>query len=205
MLIGYSGHALVVFDILVSMGRRVVGYCEKTPQISDPHGLPFLGLETEPLASSYLEDCDYFVCLGDNALRESIQVVLTGRYGPPLNAIHSSAQVSTSALIGQGVMLGPLACVNSCARLADGVILNTRSTVEHECVVDEFVHVAPGATLAGNVKVGRRTLIGSQAVVVPGVVIGEDVLVGAGTVVIRNIAAGSKVVGNPARACRKIP
>ena len=62
-----------------------------------------------------------------------------------------------------------------------------------------FIRVAPGAVLAGNVKVGAGTFIGANAVVKQGVVIGRNVIVGAGTVVLNDIPNGTKIVGNPNR------
>jgi acetyltransferase EpsM len=53
--------------------------------------------------------------------------------------------------------------------------------------------------LAGNVKVGERTFIGSNSVIKQGIHIGKDVIIGAGAVVLNNIPDGTKVVGNPNR------
>jgi UDP-2-acetamido-3-amino-2,3-dideoxy-glucuronate N-acetyltransferase len=47
--------------------------------------------------------------------------------------------------------------------------------------------------------VERRATLGSGAVILGGLRIGADALVGAGAVVTRDVRAGEKVVGNPAR------
>jgi len=72
--------------------------------------------------------------------------------------------------------------------------------VDHECVVGEFSHVAPNATLGGQVKIGARVLIGAGANILPGMTIGDDCVVGAGAVVTRNLTGGT-YVGMPARRC----
>ena len=50
---------------------------------------------------------------------------------------------------------------------------------------------------------GKRTSalvwIGGGAIILPGVTIGDDAIVGAGSIVTRDVAAGVRVVGNPAR------
>jgi len=50
------------------------------------------------------------------------------------------------------------------------------------------------------ITIGDNAWLGGGAIVLPGVTIGEDVVVGAGAVVTRDVAAGSVVAGNPARA-----
>ncbi|MNN68114.1 putative acetyltransferase [compost metagenome] len=48
-------------------------------------------------------------------------------------------------------------------------------------------------------RIGRNVWIGGGAILLPGVSIGDDAVVGAGSVVTRDVAAGTTVVGNPAR------
>ena len=78
------------------------------------------------------------------------------------------------------------------------VIINTGAIVEHQCQIGDFAHVAPGAVLAGNVKVGKRSFIGAMPIK-EGVEIGSKVIIGAGAVVLENVESESKVVGNPGR------
>jgi acetyltransferase EpsM len=66
------------------------------------------------------------------------------------------------------------------------VIINTNASVDHECVLENFVHISPGAILTGNVHVGEGTHIGAGATVIPGVRIGKWCTIGAGSVIIRD-------------------
>lgn len=50
------------------------------------------------------------------------------------------------------------------------------------------------------VTIGRNVWVGGGAIILPGVTIGDDAIIGAASVVTRNVAAGTTVVGNPARA-----
>jgi len=75
--------------------------------------------------------------------------------------------------------------------------------VDHDCRIGDFVHLAPGVRLAGEVTVGEGALIGIGASVLPGVCIGAWDVVGAGAVVTEDVAPGVTVVGVPARPLRK--
>lgn len=83
--------------------------------------------------------------------------------------------------------------------VGDNVILNTRATVEHDCIIGAHCHVAPGAVLCGNVVVGEETHIGAGAIVKQGVKIGSRCVIGMGAVVLRDVPDGAVIVGNPAR------
>jgi acetyltransferase-like isoleucine patch superfamily enzyme len=77
-------------------------------------------------------------------------------------------------------------------------IVNTGAIIEHDCRLGDFVHVAPGARLAGAVVVEDRCLVGIGASVLPMVRIAEDSVIGAGSVVVRDIPPRSVAYGVPA-------
>jgi len=52
--------------------------------------------------------------------------------------------------------------------------------------------------------IGNNVNVGSNVVIIGGVTIGDNCIIGAGTVVVKDVAANSVVVGNPARVIRSI-
>jgi len=81
-------------------------------------------------------------------------------------------------------------------------ILNSGCRVDHDCKLQDFVHVAPGAVLCGDVVVGEGSFIGAGATVLPGVKIGSWSTIGAGSVVTRDVSSNALVVGIPARVIK---
>lgn len=198
-LIGYSGHAYVAFEIFYSQGQIVSAYADIEEKKSNPYALKWLGNENEVDVIEKLRSYSYFVGVGDNMLRSKISAKLISEIGNPENALHKSAIISRSINAGSGNMFAPGVIINSQVKIGNGVICNTGCIIEHECVIDDYVHIAPGATLCGNVSIGKGSFVGANSVIKEGITIGQNVIIGAGTVVVRDIGDNQKIVGNPQR------
>jgi sugar O-acyltransferase (sialic acid O-acetyltransferase NeuD family) len=202
-IVGYSGHAYVIIDIFLNAGRLVTAYCDQEEKKSNPYHLNYLGKESDVI--SKLRKYDYFACVGHNGIREKIHMQLSKILGNPINAIHPSAVISGSVKMGDGVMIAANATLNPLVEIGRGVICNTSTSIDHECIIGDFCHIAPGAVLCGNVQVGRNTFIGANSVIRQGIVIGNNVTIGAGTVVVKDVPDGATVVGNPAKQLIRKP
>jgi acetyltransferase EpsM len=98
----------------------------------------------------------------------------------------------------------PGVTVNSSTTIGAHCILNTNSSIDHDCILDNYVHISPNATLCGGISIGEGTHIGAGAVVIPGIKIGKWCTIGAGSVIINNIPDYSTVVGNPGKIIKQI-
>ncbi len=195
-IVGYSGHAYVIIDILLSAGRLVTAYCDLDEKGFDPYQLNYLGKEAAVIDK--LKEFDFFVGIGENSIREKVQTQLSQQLGNPINAIHPGSIISSSVKMGNGVMIAANVTLNPLVEIGRGVICNTSSSIDHECILDDFSHIAPGAVLCGNVIIGKRSYVGANSVIRQGIRIGSNVIIGAGSVVVKDIADGTTVMGNPA-------
>ena len=198
VILGYSGHAYVVLDILLENNYLITGYCERTAKSSNPYGISYLGSEADDEVFNSIKNIDIFVGIGDNTIRKTIIENMEKSCKLP-RLIHPSAFISKKAKIDFASIIMPGVVINSLARVGKGVICNSSSVIEHGCQIGNYVHIAPGAVLAGNVNIGDNSFIGANSVIKEGVKIGEDVLIGAGSVVTKDIESGKIVVGNPAK------
>lgn len=65
--------------------------------------------------------------------------------------------MAESAERGAGTVIMDGAVVNPFARLGKDCIVNTCASVDHGCMVEDYVHVTVGAYLCGTVSVGAHT------------------------------------------------
>jgi sugar O-acyltransferase (sialic acid O-acetyltransferase NeuD family) len=177
LIIGAGAQAAIVAEIL---GDAAVGMVED-------HAL-------------FPEHDAVIVAIGDNRARRAISERLA--HENFATAIHPFTSIARSATVGDGAMICAGAIVTPRAAIGRGVLLNTKSSVDHDSVIGDFAHVAPGATIGGRCRIGEETLIGPGATVASGVTIGARVVVGAGAVVLRDLPDDVVAWGVPARIMR---
>lgn len=200
ILIGYSGHGLVAAGILNKMQRPVTAYCDNQEKSNNPLGIKYLGKESDFHVLDIIYTNEFFIAIGDNNVRKKVAEQLAEFAKYPTTIIHPSAIYYNSVEISQkGVMIGAGVVVNPFSKINDGVILNTSSVIEHECFIDSFAHVGPGAILCGNVSIGEGSFVGAGSVIRQNIKIGKNVIIGAGSVIVKDVKDGEVVLGNPGK------
>lgn len=107
--------------------------------------------------------------------------------------------------MGEGTVVFHHAVIQASAIIGRHCIVNTSSSTDHDCTLEDFVHISPHATLSGNVMVGEGTHIGAGATVIPGITVGKWCVIGAGAVVTEDIPDYATAVGVPARIIKIKP
>jgi sugar O-acyltransferase (sialic acid O-acetyltransferase NeuD family) len=198
-LLGASGHAKVIIDSLKASGKKISGLFDDNPEVKELLGYNVFG----PFDPIRLGDEELIISVGLNHIRKKIVENLPGniRYG---NAIHPSAIISEHASLGEGTVVMQGAVIQSCVSIGKHCIINTTASVDHDCLLEDYVHISPNATLCGAVSVGEGSQVGAGAVVIPGIKIGKWSLVAAGAVVMKDVPDNVLVLGNPARVVKRI-
>lgn len=192
-LYGASGHAKVIIDILNANGIKIEGLVDDNPEITDLLGYP--------VSHQYTGHSPLIISIGNNTIRKMIAEKISADFA---TAIHPTAVISPAATVGDGSVVMQGAIVQSCAKIGKHCIINTGASVDHECIIEDYVHVSPHATLCGNVHVGEGSWIAAGSVVLPGIKIGKWSVIGAGSVVSKNIPDGVLAVGNRCKIIKKI-
>ena len=190
-LVGASGHAKVIMDAICACGGRVVNLFDANPSIRDLQGVPVIG--------DYVREKHEFgviFSIGSNSIRKRLAVEVEPHFG---KVCHPSAIVADSVVWGEGTVILHRAVVQADTRIGKHCIINTAASVDHDCLIEDFVHVGPNCGICGGVSIGEGTLLGGGCSVIPGIKIGKWCTIGAGSVIIRDVPDGATVVGNPGR------
>ena len=200
-IIGAGGHAKVVIDTLRTLGTfDVLGVLDDDPLRL---GTEVLGVPVRGEAS--LESIDRFgieqaiIAIGSNRARAAVAGRLADRVSWA-TAIHPTAHLAPGVRIGEGTVVFAGAIVQPSSVIGHHVILNTACSVDHDGSIGDFVHIAPGVRLAGNVQVGAGVLLGIGCSVIPERTIGAWATIGAGSVVVDDIPPDVTAKGIPAKS-----
>lgn len=140
-----------------------------------------------------------FVALDDTKLRKGIVKMLQEvRHVQPVNAIHKSAVVASSASLGYGNFVDAGTIIGAGAEIGSHCVIQARSVIAPEVKLADFVQVGAGTVINSGVEVEAEAFIGSGVTIVSGITIGKGARIGAGSVVIAPVKAGETVFGNPA-------
>lgn len=195
-VLGAGGHAAVVIDTLRSAGKAVEGALDDRIAL---HGTEVLGVPVRgPIALlQKLPEANAIIGIGDRAVAQR----LVEQWNDAVRwatVIHSKAIVADSVQVGPGSVVFAGAVVQPRVKIGAHAIINTRVSVDHDCHVEDFAHLAPGVILGGGVQVGIGAMIGLGASVKPLCSIGSFSTIGLGSAVIKDVPAKLTVAGVPA-------
>lgn len=116
----------------------------------------------------------------------------------------ATSVIGENVEIGEGAILSDFSMLTADATVGRSFHMNIYSYVAHDCVIGDFVTLAPRVSVNGRVHIHNDAYIGTGATILPGkadkpLVIGEGAIIGAHALVSKDVAANTTVVGIPAR------
>ena len=202
VIIGAGGHAKVIADIIDKSKDIVVGFLDDNKTKGD-----IIIKEKQYKVIGRIDDCkkiqleypemEFIIAIGNNKVRKQI----AERYKDLkfYTAIHPSSQIALDVKIDEGTVVMANTSINTAAKIKKHCIINTGAVVEHDNIIEDYVHVSPNATLCGTVQIGELTHIGAGTTIKNNISICHACIIGAGSVVIKNINEPSTYIGIPAR------
>ena len=130
--------------------------------------------------------------------KEKVVSLLKSRGACFEQIIHPETSLGYFNSIGEGTVMYGKASMTVNIKVGHFVTILS-SGIGHDVTIDNFSTISSYCGINGQVHIGKRVFIGSNATIIPGRTIGDDAFISAGSVVIRNVKPGTKVFGNPAR------
>lgn len=162
--------------------------------------IPVLSLD----GLSSVEDVEIVIAVADAAIRRKLAQKCEDRGFRFGELTARSHERGDQVAIAPGAVFCGFTSVTADARIGVHFHANIYSYVAHDCTVGDFVTLAPGACINGNIIIEDDVYIGTGAILKQGTSdkplrIGKGAIIGMGAVVTKDIPPGMVVVGNPAR------
>lgn len=194
-IIGASGHGRVVADIARLNGYDDISFLDDNSELKNCGRYKVVG--SSQVISDI--DSDFVVGIGNADIRNQILSKLEQLNKSIVSLIHPNAVVGEDVSIDVGTVVMAGAVINPGTRIGKGVIINTCSSVDHDCVIEDYVHVAVGAHICGTVTVGKSTWVGAGSTISNNINVCSYCMIGAGAVVISDIFEPGTYLGLPAK------
>lgn len=205
IILGASGHARVIADIIKSSGDEIVGFLDDNTDIQGKTIFDdkiVLGDTSEESVRKY-SDCYFIIGIGSNKVR----MIISKKYSNLkwYTAIHPSSIIGNDVSIKEGTAIMAGTVINTGTVVGKHCIVNTSSSLDHDNILEDYVHISPGSHLAGTVKISEGTWICAGVTIINNITIGKNNIIGAGATVIKNIEEeGCTFVGIPVKKLIKI-
>ncbi len=208
ILLGAGGHAKVLLDMILEQDMNIIGiFDNSTAQLGGGvFKIPVIGTDDDikNYSPEKIELINGIGSVGVMNLRCKIFNKFKSLGYSFRHVIHKNSIISSRVKISEGVQIMAGAVINAGSAIGENSIINTKTSIDHDCKIGSHVHIAPGCTLSGNVKIGEKSHIGTGSSIIQGISIGKNVLIGAGSVVVNDIPDNVKVYGVPARIIKKL-
>lgn len=204
VIYGAGGQSRVVIDIAYSQGYRIEYIVDEMNIINSNYYYDIKVLKSIKNIKN-IKEFSYALAIGDNYVRNKIYNMISNKYGnldyPAI--YHPSSFVSKFAKIGSGTIVMPLSVIGSFTTVKKFCILNTKCSIDHDCVMENFSSLGPAATIGGNVTIGKCTAVCIGAIVKNSVKISSNSVLGANSYLNKNLPSNVIAYGSPASIIRK--
>ena len=208
-IFGCSGFALEVADVCHALGYQKIILLSG----SNDGLLEVNQLSVRPesdVKNLNLEGYVFAIGIGDSLVRKKISNMYKDLQFP--NLIHPSVtfglnQREKFSEVKGNIVTSGVIFTNS-IKFGNFGVYNLKTSVGHNCIIDDFVSIMPNVSVSGNVHIFEGAFIGVSATILQGssekkLFIGGSSIVGAFSLVTKSVKDGVTVFGIPAKSFKK--
>lgn len=203
-IFGSSGLAREVADIARDNGYKEIFFIDLENGLDSYTGY---AIKKESEFNYTDSEIDYVIGIGEGISRKKVYEKF-----PVLNyvnLIHPTVSFGYKQKDIIEVTKGNIICagtrITNNVKIGNFGLYNLNTTIGHDCIIQDFVTISPGANISGNVLLSECCYIGTGSTVLQGksidtkLIIGMNSTVGAGAVVVKDVEANVVVKGIPAK------
>ena len=203
IVIGGGGHAKVVISILKKLSNyEIIGYTDIENK-GEILGIKYLGND-EILEELFFNKNIKNAAIGIGQIqnvesrKDTIKKLIIIGFEFPV-IISPDSVINEDSKICQGTVVMDGVIIQTSTNIGKFCIINTKSSLDHDCMIGDYIHIAPGVTISGGVEIGDNSLIGASATIIQYKKIGKNIIIGAGSVVVNDLIESGTYFGIPAR------
>ena len=204
VIVGTGAEARIALDIANKLEVVVFGFladdeASLRQEINDV--LVVTTLESKD-AKTLLEDSSLKIVIADKDIgnRKDIVSLFESNDNELVSLIHPHSSISPYAKIGRGNLMAAGTVIEANSMVGSYNLFGNYVSIEPDVEMGDYCNVQSGVRIGAGAMIESAVNIGMGAVIYPGVKIGLGAVVGAGSIVLQDVAEGSQVFGNPAKA-----
>ena len=202
IIVGAGGHAVSVANVALGNGLSVIAFVDENKSGCKLLDIPVI---TKQQCIEAHQIVNLAIAIGDNAIRERVSYeyksVLPSATFPSI--IHHSVVIGINSKVGDGTVVMPQVNVGPNSIVDKFCILNTSSSIDHDCEMKSFSSIAPRVVTGGNVKIGLRSAVSIGATIKHGIAVGDDSVIGANSYVNKSVDSNVVAYGSPCKFVRE--
>jgi sugar O-acyltransferase (sialic acid O-acetyltransferase NeuD family) len=183
-LFGYGGHAR---EVACQIDQEVTFFVDDL----------YINDNTQPISEFNPEEYMMMVAVADSYDRKAI-VDRLPKETKYFTFIHPSVQIMDDNIeVGEGSFIGANSILTTSIKLGKHALLNRGNHIGHDCIIQDYFSVMPGAIISGNVTIGDCVYVGTNSSIKEKIIICSGVTIGSNATVVKHIVKSGTYVGVP--------
>ncbi|MCH2072673.1 acetyltransferase [Acinetobacter pittii] len=160
LILGAGGHGKSVAESAYLSGKwnNIVFADDAWPEKTEFYGYPIVS-NIKRLSEVPLNVSAAIPAVGNNLVRQQWFQLLQDTGIPLTTVIHPSAIISSSARLGRGVTIMAGCIIGVETYVADGVIMNMGTAIDHDVTIGQFAHLSVGVKVTGGKSIAAFEFI----------------------------------------------